>query len=579
MSGKRVKRFAARVLSPEKAAAFEAQKKADNQREKDGKYDPSNSTRFIKGNDPAPVNAMMASGPKPGDIVGGVAVGTVRANQGGAGAVEWDGKSWSATTKPVTPQKNNLASMVATPVEYAPGATTSTALTSNPTGAKYGLQVMSQDPEYQAWAKEVERLRAAGVDYEYLPAAPGKTTVEQALTKPADTFDTWLSDMGVSSGPTVSGQPTITPSKTGNPVADMAWQGDPMSAPAVPASAVAPRDQLSGAPVGVTKPQPSAVNDALAAGAAGLVLGGPALGQAITTVAGTGATGAGAVGAAAGNTAAGAAGNAVGGAAGGAVGNAVGGAVGNAVGGAVGAATKNFWEDPTLWAQFLAAAGSAGASLYSGNEMAKAAEKAAQLQKEAADKALALQESQFNTQQNNIKPWLDYGKGALVELDAFDSTNPNFQWKGAEDPSYDFRFKEGMKALEASASAKGMLQSGNTLKAITDYGQGAASQEFNNAFNRYNTERGMKLNRLQSLAGIGQTAVGQANNASQGYANNAGNALIGGAQAQAQGTTGAADARASGWMGAANAGVNSLTSILNNYNQNNWMNALMARMK
>lgn len=52
------------------------------------------------------------------------------------------------------------------------------------------------------------------------------------------------------------------------------------------------------------------------------------------------------------------------------------------------------------------------------------------------------------------------------------------------DPSYQFRLQQGQQALERSAAAKGMLGSGNILQALQDYGQGAASQEFQNQYNR-----------------------------------------------------------------------------------------------
>ena len=52
------------------------------------------------------------------------------------------------------------------------------------------------------------------------------------------------------------------------------------------------------------------------------------------------------------------------------------------------------------------------------------------------------------------------------------------------DPGYQFRLKQGQQALENSASARGTLRGGAQLKALTDYSQGAASQEYQNAYNR-----------------------------------------------------------------------------------------------
>ena len=50
-----------------------------------------------------------------------------------------------------------------------------------------------------------------------------------------------------------------------------------------------------------------------------------------------------------------------------------------------------------------------------------------------------------------------------------------------QDPGYAFRQAEGMKALERSASARGNLLSGATMKGIQRFGQDLASQEYQNA--------------------------------------------------------------------------------------------------
>ena len=76
--------------------------------------------------------------------------------------------------------------------------------------------------------------------------------------------------------------------------------------------------------------------------------------------------------------------------------------------------------------------------------------------------------------------------------------------------AYRFRFNEGQQALERSAAAKGMLRSGNTLAALANYGQGAASQEYGNEVirlgaltgqqNQYNLGRMGLANQEQSNA-------------------------------------------------------------------------------
>ena len=67
---------------------------------------------------------------------------------------------------------------------------------------------------------------------------------------------------------------------------------------------------------------------------------------------------------------------------------------------------------------------------------------------------------------------------------------PGFNWNQfqapnlSEDPGYQFRLDQGVKAIDQSAAAKGTLRSGGTLKDIMGYGQDLASQEYGNAFNR-----------------------------------------------------------------------------------------------
>ena len=118
------------------------------------------------------------------------------------------------------------------------------------------------------------------------------------------------------------------------------------------------------------------------------------------------------------------------------------------------------------------------------------------------------------------QPWLEAGQIALNKLVPEATNYQNFgmeQFK--QDPGYAFRMSEGMKALENSAAARGGLLSGATMKGIQRYGQDMASQEYMNAFNRYQVEREARLNPLQSLAGVGQTTANALAAGGQGFAN------------------------------------------------------------
>ncbi len=61
------------------------------------------------------------------------------------------------------------------------------------------------------------------------------------------------------------------------------------------------------------------------------------------------------------------------------------------------------------------------------------------------------------------------------------------------DPGYQFRLSQGQNALQNWAAARGTLNDSGTAKALTDYGQNAGSQEYQNVWNRdlnaYQTNR------------------------------------------------------------------------------------------
>ena len=110
------------------------------------------------------------------------------------------------------------------------------------------------------------------------------------------------------------------------------------------------------------------------------------------------------------------------------------------------------------------------------------------------------------------------------------------------DPGYQFRLSEGMRTLGHRAGAGGGLVSGQSLKGLQDYAQNAASGEYINAFNRYQAERAARLNPLQSLAGVGQSAANTIGANAGTYGTNVGNLMTGGAVASAAGQVGTTNA-------------------------------------
>ena len=206
----------------------------------------------------------------------------------------------------------------------------------------------------------------------------------------------------------------------------------------------------------------------------------------------------------------------------------------------------------------------AGAVLGSAVIGAGSSRSAAKTQAAAADRATELQREQFERQVELQEPWRQAGMTALNKLTPLATNYQQFGMQQFQaDPGYAFRLSEGMKALERSAAARGGLLSGATMKGLQRYGQDLASQEYMNAFNRYQTERNAQLNPLQSLAGVGQTATQQLGAAGQTYAGNVGN-LMGQA----------AQARASGYVGGANALTGALGSYMNYSQGQNLLNSI-----
>jgi hypothetical protein len=135
------------------------------------------------------------------------------------------------------------------------------------------------------------------------------------------------------------------------------------------------------------------------------------------------------------------------------------------------------------------------------------------------------------------------------------------------DPGYAFRQQEGQRAIESSAAARGGALSGGAVKEAMRYNSGLASQEYGNAWNRFQAEQNDRYNRLASIAGVGQTAANTLNQQGQNYANSTGNILMDSAANQGEMAAQAANARASGYMGSANAWNQALGGIGNNVMQ------------
>lgn len=199
----------------------------------------------------------------------------------------------------------------------------------------------------------------------------------------------------------------------------------------------------------------------------------------------------------------------------------------------------------------------AGGSIAGGLLGASGAKKAAETQAAAAREAIAQQQRMFDIQNEQQRPYREAGYSALSDIAGMKPyLTKQFgqeDFQAGIDPSYNFRLQQGNLATTNLANQAGGLIGGNALQGLTNYGQGAASTEFQNAFNRFQTQRGNIYNTLASIAGIGQTAQKQTSDLAQNVSGNIGQATIGIGNAMAGGQIGAANALSGGFQGAGNA--------------------------
>jgi hypothetical protein len=199
----------------------------------------------------------------------------------------------------------------------------------------------------------------------------------------------------------------------------------------------------------------------------------------------------------------------------------------------------------------------AGASVVSGAMGASAAKKAAQTQADATRYASDLQYQAAQQAREDLGPYRELGYSTLKDIEGMKPYLTQ-QFASQEalapylDPSMAFRMRYGTQATERLANVGQGALSGNTLRGLTEFGQGLASTEYGNAFNRAQTERANIYNTLANIAGMGQGAVNTGVGVGQTAAQSAGQLAVGGAQAQASGIVGAANAMSGGLQNAGN---------------------------
>lgn len=150
-------------------------------------------------------------------------------------------------------------------------------------------------------------------------------------------------------------------------------------------------------------------------------------------------------------------------------------------------------------------------------------------------------------------PMEDQFDPAMYEGDPMDADYGSFsqpfdaeEFYRYQDPGYWFRVQQGTQGLRNAASADSGALSGAALKDLLTFNQDMASQEYGNAFNRYQTQQGNIFSRLFSLTQLGQNAAAGVGASGTNLAGNAGQFLSNAGSATGAGIVGAGNAASNG---------------------------------
>ena len=143
-------------------------------------------------------------------------------------------------------------------------------------------------------------------------------------------------------------------------------------------------------------------------------------------------------------------------------------------------------------------------------------------QAHAASSAAAAQQKGIGQAIDTVQPYNQFGQSVLPGYQNL-LTNPQ---SGLEQtPGYQFAMTQGLKAVQNSATARGLGVSGAAQKGAASFATGLADQTYGNQVSRYNQAAQLGAGAASSIAGL---QVGSGNAAAQGKIG-VGNAVAGGA--------------------------------------------------
>jgi hypothetical protein len=210
-----------------------------------------------------------------------------------------------------------------------------------------------------------------------------------------------------------------------------------------------------------------------------------------------------------------------------------------------------------------ALAGSAVLGYLGSQNQADAAQSAAQTQLQGTQAASQQQREMFDILNKQQAPYREAGYGALSKINEmlpqFTKTFTPADLQANLAPNYEFMKNQGLGATAQQANVAS--PGSNVDLSKTMFAENYAKGAYQDALTNWRNQQTDIFNRLSGIAGIGQTAQGQAQNLGSATGTNLANLATGGANAVAGGQIGAANAQSGGLQSIGNAGL--LYGLLN----------------
>ena len=169
-----------------------------------------------------------------------------------------------------------------------------------------------------------------------------------------------------------------------------------------------------------------------------------------------------------------------------------------------------------------------GAAVVGAVASSDSARSAANKANDGTQASISEQQRQYDQTRADYAPWREAGARALANYETAISA-PTTAADVMADPGYQFGLQQGQRALDSKFSAAGGRVSGAAMKQASRYSTDYASTKYNEVYQRAQD----RLNRLASLANLGQTATSGSAAAGASSANAISSALTSGADTSA----------------------------------------------